>query len=52
MDPKTIAPGSRVEIEAFGEGTVVEVQGEHITVAVSEVETVSIRSEQIRKIES
>ncbi|WP_158299559.1 hypothetical protein [Paenibacillus antri] len=47
MDPQDVIPGRRVEIDGFGEGTIVGGDDDEIEIAVSEVETVRVRPEKL-----
>jgi|GEM_PF-3075554 len=51
MEPVKLTPGSRVEIEGFGEGTIVDLDGDELEVAVSELETVRVRAEQVNSLQ-
>jgi len=51
MDPHDVIPGRRVEIDGFGEGTVVGNEADEVEIAVSEVETVRVRPERVEATE-
>jgi hypothetical protein len=51
MDQLDIIPGTRVEVDNVGEGTVVKNQEDEVEVAVSEVETVRVHADRVKEME-
>ena len=51
MEPVLLKPGSRVEIEDYGEGTIVDLIGDEVEIAVSELETVRVRADQVNSLQ-
>ncbi|HZG86486.1 hypothetical protein [Paenibacillus sp.] len=47
MDKLEIIPGRRVEIGGLGEGTIVENREDEVEIALSEIETVRVRPEEL-----
>lgn len=47
MSNLEMSPGRRVEIAEIGEGTIVKVEENAVEVAVSELETVHVRPDQL-----
>ena len=52
MDQKDVIPGRRIEIDGVGEGTIVAAEEDgNVEIAVSELETVRVRPEQLRELQ-
>jgi len=47
MDKLEIIPGRRVEIGRLGEGTIVENHDDEVEIALSEIETVRVRPDEL-----
>lgn len=50
MDQLDVIPGTRVEIDDVGEGTVVDIKEDEVEIAVSEIETIRITAGRLKEL--